>query len=93
MNVTIKTQTQEYITFDVESESRNGLNHEVVFNRVTGEFSCRCEDFFYRKRECKHIRACKNFINELMIEMISSHEIFTGETLTTEEITDGVQVI
>ena len=91
MNVKIIEQNENYITFNVESESREGLSHEVLFNRLTGEYSCRCEDFFYRKRECKHIRECKNFINQLMIEMISSHEIFTGETLTTEDV--KVQVI
>ena len=79
-NITIKSCTDEYIAFNVKSTSRD-LTHEVIFNRRTGEWSCTCEDYWYRKRACKHTRMCKSLINALVFE-VSSSKAYVGETIT-----------
>lgn len=72
--------TEEYITFSVPS-SRGG-NHEVVFNRKTQEWSCTCEDYWYRKRNCKHTRMAKEFLQDLYLEVFAGNETYVGETIT-----------
>jgi hypothetical protein len=84
MTTTIKEMTPQYITFEVDSHSRD-LKHEIIFNRITREWSCTCEDYWYRKRACKHTRECKALLNSLIFEC-SSSKAYKGETLTTEEI-------
>lgn len=83
-NVTIKSCTDEYIIFNVKSTSRD-LIHEVIFNRLTSEWSCECEDYYYRKRACKHTRMCKNLLNSLVFEC-SSTRAYTGITTSQAEI-------
>ena len=80
MNALIKEMTNDYIIFNVTSETRD-LTHELIFNRNTREWSCSCEDFTYRKRMCKHTRVCKQLLNSLIFEC-SSNIIYAGETLT-----------
>lgn len=63
--IQLKQITTEVIVVEVPS-SRDG-NHQVVFNKITGEISCTCEDFFYRKRLCKHIHQARKFLLELGI--------------------------
>lgn len=88
-NVTIKSMTNEYIVFNVESSSRP-LTHEVIFNRLTREWSCTCEDYFYRKRACKHTKQCKALLNSLVFEC-SSNKAFKhhGETVSSENLVGG----
>ena len=87
MTAIIKKSTKNFIIFEVQSHSRN-LTHEVIFNRKTGEWSCECEDYWYRKRACKHTQECRALINSLVFECSSTkafkHE---GKTLTSAELT------
>ena len=76
--------TDEYLVFEVPS-SRGGT-HEVIFNRKTQEWSCTCEDYWYRKRACKHTRQAKEFLQDLMFEVVLTHKAYVGETLTPIEI-------
>lgn len=89
MTTIIKQMTPNYITFEVDSDSRN-LKHEIIFNRITREWSCTCEDFFYRKRMCKHTRQCKELLNSLIFECNTSNKIYKGETLKPTEI--GIKI-
>ena len=74
--INLKSITKEVIVVEVPS-SRDG-NHEVIFNKVTGEISCTCEDFFYRKRLCKHIHQARKFLLELGITC-DCDKVFEGE--------------
>ena len=74
----LKSISKEVIVVEVPS-SRNGV-HQVIFNKVTGECSCTCEDFFYRKRLCKHITEAKEFLKELGI-ICDCDEVFKGGDL------------
>ena len=82
MNIT--EITNNYIIFEVESHSRE-LTHTVIFNRLTGEWSCTCEDYWYRKRQCKHMKECKKFIALLNLECISD-EVYVGQTVEPSEV-------
>lgn len=43
--------------FEVESESRPGLIFQVMHD-VDHHWLCTCEQYYYRKVFCKHMRAC-----------------------------------
>ena len=75
---------KEYIIFEIESQSRN-LKHEVIFNRLTGEWSCTCEDYWYRKRACKHTNIAKEFLQDLLIELCYGNDVYIGETLNNQQ--------
>ena len=45
--------------------SSRGGEHTVKYNRVTGKWSCTCEDYFYRERFCKHMRLAKSHLEKL----------------------------
>ena len=76
--------TSEYILFKVPS-SRGGT-HDVIYNRATQEWSCTCEDYWYRKRACKHTRMAKEFLQDLLFEVGLTHKAYIGETLTQAQI-------
>lgn len=88
MNQNEKTQlvkiTGEYLVFQVPS-SRGGT-HEVILNRKTQEWSCTCEDYWYRKRACKHVREAKEFLQDLLFEVALTHKAYIGQTLSPAEI-------
>ena len=52
--------TDETLTFSVSSHSRPE-NHYVDFDIDNG-WVCTCEQYYYRKLECKHIQECKDFL-------------------------------
>lgn len=79
MNIKV---TKKYIYFYVKSHSRD-IEHEVIFNRITGEWSCTCEDYWYRKHVCKHVSDCRNILNALIFEC-SSNKAYSGETISGE---------
>lgn len=87
LTMKIKEMTKEYVTFEIESSSRN-LKHEVIFNRKTQEWSCTCEDYHYRKRACKHTRQARELLNDLLIELSCSNRAYVGEVLTSEQIAE-----
>lgn len=88
MNQNEKTElvkmTSEYIYFKVPS-SRGGT-HDVIYNRKTQEWSCTCEDYWYRKRVCKHTRMAKEFLQDLLFEVGLTHKAYIGETLAPMQI-------
>ena len=87
LTMKIKEMTKEYVTFEIESSSRN-IAHEVIFNRKTQEWSCTCEDYHYRKRACKHTRQARELLNDLLIELSCSNRVYVGEVLTSEQIAE-----
>ena len=86
--IQLKSISKEVIVVEVPS-SRDGT-HQVVFNKVTGEASCTCEDFFYRNRLCKHIKQAQEFLDELGI-ICECDQVFTGNLDTNVEDIEGLQ--
>lgn len=62
MSVKLVDATDETLTFEISSSSRD-QTHDVYFDIDNG-WVCTCEHHYYRKAECKHIRACKDFLNQ-----------------------------
>ena len=60
MSIKLVSATDETLTFEVTSSSRNQV-HEVYFDTDNG-WVCSCEHHYYRKAECKHIKACKEWL-------------------------------
>lgn len=87
MNFENETQlvkvTGEYLVFKVPS-SRGGT-HDVIFNRKTEQWSCTCEDYWYRKRACKHVKEARKFLEMLNLEC-STNTVWYGETIEPTEI-------
>lgn len=88
--------TEKYILFEVES-SRGGT-HDVIFDRQTHEWSCTCEDYWYRKRVCKHCYKAKSYfvkllnsLCELNVEINNNRfdKVYDGETINAMEIIAG----
>ena len=54
--------------FEVESESRPGLTFQVMYD-VDHHWLCTCEQYYYRKVFCKHMKACAELlgINDTMV--------------------------
>ncbi|RLG62611.1 hypothetical protein DRO02_07780 [archaeon] len=61
--------------YQVKSQSRNGIWHSVRW--INGKWSCTCEDFRKRGKECKHIYAVLLFqkLPEIILRNVSSLEI------------------
>ena len=81
--VKIFSITKNYITFKVES-SRGGT-HDVIYDRRNMQWSCTCEDYWYRKRQCKHCKEAIRFLNEISFELNNSNIAYVGETITPIE--------
>ena len=47
--------------FEVESESRPGLIFQVMHD-VDHHWLCTCEQYYYRKVFCKHMKACAEML-------------------------------
>ena len=62
MSVKLVDATDETLTFEISSSSRD-QTHDVYFDIDNG-WVCTCENHYYRKVECKHIRACKEWLME-----------------------------
>ena len=58
---------QEGMIFEIEGDS--GYVHLVSFDRENGWF-CSCEDYGFRKRFCKHMKACAE------VSKIESREVW-----------------
>lgn len=81
--VKIFSITKNYITFKVESS--RGSTHDVIYDRRNMQWSCTCEDYWYRKRQCKHCREAIKFLNEISFELNNSNIAYIGETITPIE--------
>ena len=91
--VRIVNISKKYILFKVESS--RGDTHDVIFNRESHEWSCTCEDYFYRKRVCKHCYQAKSYLIKLLfnltkinVEMNNERldKVYEGITLTPQEL-------
>ena len=47
--------------FEVESESRPGVTFQVMHD-VDHHWLCTCEQYYYRKTFCKHMKACAEML-------------------------------
>ena len=71
--VSIIDSTDTTIHFEVTSQSRPDIIHDVYFDIHNGYY-CSCEQYHYRKVECKHMRLVKEYMNQL------NHLMQTGKT-------------
>lgn len=78
---------KDIITVEVPS-SRGGY-HKVKYNIITDEYSCTCEDFFYRGRICKHIKIAKDFIEETL-HITTSNDVANGEASADNDIVEDL---
>ncbi|WP_405285952.1 hypothetical protein [Methanobrevibacter sp.] len=62
--VSIIESTDTTIHFEVRSESRPDIIHDVYFDVENGYY-CGCEQYHFRKVECKHMRLVKEYMNQL----------------------------
>ena len=60
--VHIKESTDETICFEVLSSSRN-IIHDVCFDKDNG-WICTCEQYYYRKKPCKHMRLAQQHFKQ-----------------------------
>ena len=51
--------TDETLTFEVKSESRNEI-HNVYFD-INNGWLCTCEQYYYRHKPCKHMRQAQEY--------------------------------
>ena len=61
--VMIIESTDEMIHFEVRSSSRD-IVHDVYFDLDHGYY-CSCENYHFRKVECKHMQAVKEYMKQL----------------------------
>ena len=67
--VWISTANDETIVFTVQSSSRKkGETHDVYFD-VDNGWVCTCEQFYYRKKYCKHMKMAKEYFNNINRKM------------------------
>jgi hypothetical protein len=52
-------ESSQRIYFTVFSKSQ----HSVIFDKEREEWSCDCQFFSLKQKECSHILACKLFLN------------------------------
>jgi hypothetical protein len=52
-------ETQQRIHFTVFSNTQ----HSVIFDKEKKEWTCDCQFFSLKQKECSHILACKLFLN------------------------------
>lgn len=57
MNPTLSSFTDETLFFEVPSESRPDITFSVMYD-VDHHWLCTCEQYYYRKVFCKHMKAC-----------------------------------
>lgn len=60
--------TDETLFFEVPSESRPGVTFDVMYD-VDHHWLCTCEQYYYRKVFCKHMKACADMqgISDTMV--------------------------
>ena len=88
MTVKINSITDKYICFIVSS-SRGGM-HDIIYDRLNMQWSCTCEDYWYRKRTCKHCKEAIQFLKDLAFEIGISTMPYVGDTTTPYEIMRGI---
>lgn len=90
----LKIINPKYMVFEVES-SRGGT-HDVIYDRKNHKWSCTCEDYFYRKRMCKHCKQAIDYTIKTAFEMTkyameieNTNEAYIGNTINPQEIIRG----
>lgn len=69
--VYLKESSDETLIFEVRSDSRKrGETHDVYFDKDNG-WVCTCEDYYYRRRFCKHMRMAQDYYKSF-IEFMNS---------------------
>ena len=67
----------EWINFRVKSDSRNEYQY-VCYDELQG-WTCTCEDYYYRRSFCKHMRKAKDYLNALNRKVQLNNVAFKGK--------------
>ena len=62
--VILVDSTDEMLHFEVRSSSRPDEVHDVYFD-VDHGMVCTCEQYYYRKKPCKHMTQVKEYMNTM----------------------------
>lgn len=57
--VSLKRSNDETLFFEVKSNSRD-IVHDVYYDKNNG-WVCSCEQYYYRKKFCKHMRLARAY--------------------------------
>ena len=68
--------TDETLCFEVRSSTRN-ITHDVSFDIDNG-WACTCEQYYYRKKPCKHMREAQKYYKKFY-ELMDINFIFKGK--------------
>lgn len=72
-NVSLKSSTDETLFFEVRSSSRD-ITHDVWFDKDNG-WLCTCEQYYYRKRFCKHMRLAREYYRSFL-KMMNDNTVY-----------------
>lgn len=66
--ITLTAATDESLEFEITSSTRDST-HNVYWDKDNG-WICTCEHCYYRKVECKHIAAVKEYLQSLPFTIV-----------------------
>ena len=77
--VHLKESTDETLVFEVSSSSRD-ITHDVCYDKDNG-WICSCEQYYYRKRFCKHMKLAQEHYKSFyeIMDDTTFHDIKIGE--------------
>ena len=61
MSQRLLESNDETLFFEVPSESTPEVSYDVMYD-VDHHWLCTCPDYYYRKRFCKHMKACAELL-------------------------------
>lgn len=67
--------SDETLVFEVISSSRPDTKHNVYYDKDNG-WVCSCEQYYYRKKECKHMRMAREYYMSFYKKMLNSNKVF-----------------
>ena len=70
---------KEWVYFRVKSDSRDEYQY-VSYDKFDG-WNCTCENYFFRKRFCKHMSRAKDFLDNLNRQVQSNDMVFKGNEM------------
>lgn len=59
---------EDGLIFQIQSRSNDKEFHTVAYDVVWG-WICTCENYYYRKAYCKHMKACREYAESHGIEI------------------------
>ena len=86
VNFSRSESNDETLWFEVTSSSRNDVSFDVGIDK-TNKWICTCEDYYYRKRFCKHMRMVRDYFNKYLSEVFSDF----GDVVNSDVVYNDVR--